>query len=67
MERSALRIDLTDYREYIQALRDRLNEDGAYKMSMTDAVKICIEQAAERLMPDVKVNKTRKRYIKIPF
>jgi hypothetical protein len=67
MERSALRIDLTDYREYIQALRDRLNEDGAHKMSMTDAVKICIEQAAERLMPDVKVNKTRKRYIKIPF
>jgi hypothetical protein len=23
--------------------------------------------SAERLMPDVKVNKTRKRYIKIPF
>jgi hypothetical protein len=67
MERSALRIDLTDYREYIQALRDRLNADGAYRMSMTDAVKIAIEQAAERLMPDVKVNKTRKRYIKIPF
>ena len=62
-----LRIKLTDYRMYIQALQDRLNQDGAYRMSMTDAVKIAIEQAVERLLPDIQVNKTRKKYIKIPF
>jgi hypothetical protein len=39
-DRTPLRIDLTDYREYIQALQDRLNADGAYRMSMTDAVKV---------------------------
>ncbi|HKI53528.1 MAG TPA: hypothetical protein VJ987_05340 [Anaerolineales bacterium] len=35
-----LRIDLTNYRPYIQALQDKLNEDGLFTMSMTDAVKI---------------------------
>jgi hypothetical protein len=64
---STLRIDLTDYKPYIQALQDRLNEDGAYKMSMTDAVKIAIEKAVEKLLPDVEVKKTRKKYIKINF
>lgn len=64
---TALRIDLTDYRPYIEALRDRLNDDGVYRMSMTDAVKIVIEKAVEKLLPDVQVNKTRKRYIKINF
>jgi len=62
-----LRIDLTDYRPYIQALQDRLNEDGVYTMSMTDAVKIAIEKAVENLLPDVIINKTRKKYIKINF
>lgn len=65
--KTKLRIDLTEYKPYIQALQDRLNEDGAYKMSMTDAVKIAIEKAMENLLPDVKVNRTRKRYIKINF
>lgn len=65
--KTKLRIDLTEYKPYIQALQDRLNDDGAYKMSMTDAVKISIEKAVENLLPDVKVNKTRKRYIKINF
>jgi hypothetical protein len=46
---------------------DRLNEDGAYRMSMTDAVKIAVEQAVERLVPDVVITRTRKKYIKIPF
>lgn len=64
---STLRIDLTDYRPYIQALQDRLNEDGIYTMSMTDAVKIAIEKAVEKLLPDVIINKTRKKYIKINF
>lgn len=62
-----LRIDLTDYRPYIQALQDRLNEDGLYTMSMTDAVKIAIEKAVENLLPDVTIKKTRKKYIKINF
>jgi len=62
-----LRIDLTDYRPYIMALVDRLNKDGVYTMSMTDAVKIAIEKAVEKLLPDVEVNKTRKKYIEIKF
>jgi len=62
-----LRIDLTDYRPYIEALQDRLNEDGLFTMSMTDAVKIAIEKAVERMLPDVVINKTRKKYIKINF
>lgn len=62
-----LRIDLTDYRPYIQALQDRLNKDGAYTMSMTDAVKIAIEKAVEKLLPDVEIKKIRKKYIQINF
>jgi len=62
-----LRIDLTDYRVYIQALQDKLNEDGLYEMSMTDAVKIAIEKAVEKLLPDVQIKKMRKKYIKINF
>ena len=64
---SVLRINLTDYRVYIEAMRDRLNEDGIYKMSLTDAVKIAIEKAAEKLLPDVEIKRTRKKYIKINF
>lgn len=62
-----LRIDLTDYKPYIQTLQDKLNEDGVYTMSMTDAVKIAIEKAVEKLLPDVEIKKTRKKYIKINF
>jgi len=62
-----LRIDLTNYRPYIEALQDRLNEDGLFTMSMTDVVKIAIEKAVERMLPDVVINKTRKKYIKINF
>jgi hypothetical protein len=62
-----LRIDLTDYRPYIETLVDKLNEDGVYQMSKTDAVKIAIEKAVEKLLPDVEIKKTRKKYIKINF
>jgi hypothetical protein len=62
-----LRVDLSDYRPYIEALVDRLNEDGVYKMSMTDAVKISVEKAVEKILPDVIVDKTRKKYIEINF
>lgn len=62
-----LRVELTEYRPYIELLQECLNEDGAFKMSMTDAVKIAVEQALERLVPDVKITKARKLYVKIPF
>jgi len=62
-----LRVDLTEYRVYIEALQDRLNADGAYRMSMTDAVKIAIEKAVEKLLPDVEIKKKRKQYNKINF
>lgn len=61
------RIDLTDYRPYLELLRDKLNEDGVYRMSLTDVVKILIEQKMAAILPDVVVNKTRKRYIQINF
>lgn len=64
---TTLRIDLTDYRPYIETLVDKLNQDGVYKMSMTDAVKIAIEKAVEKLLPDVEIKKTRKKYIEIKF
>lgn len=62
-----LRVDLSEYRVYVQALQDRLNEEGVYRMSMTDAVKIAIEKAVESLLPDVEVKKMRKKYIRINF
>lgn len=62
-----LRIDLTDYRPYIETLTDALNKDGVYRMSLTDAVKIAIEKAVEKILPDVEINKTRKKYIEINF
>lgn len=43
---TTLRLDLSDYRVYIEALQDKLNEDGAYTMSMTDAVKIAIKKSS---------------------
>lgn len=64
---TTLRIDLTDYRPYIEAMTDVLNKDGVYRMSLTDAVKIAIEKAVEKLLPDVEVKKTRKKYIEINF
>jgi hypothetical protein len=58
------RPDLTDYRLYVDALVDKLNETGYHKMSRTDAVKIAIEQAAAKVIPDVVIPKKRKLYIK---
>ena len=64
--KSTLRINLTSYRPYIKAMVDRLNEDGVYRMNMTDAVKIAVEQAVDRLFEGkVVVRKTRKKYIKL--
>ena len=61
------RPDLTDYLPCIEALTDRLNEDAIYKMSKTDAIKIALEKALEKVVPDVVINKKRKRYIKLDF
>lgn len=61
------RPDLSDYLPYIDALVDRLNEDGAYKMNRTDAVKIAVEQAVAKVLQQVVVNKKRKQYVRIPF
>jgi hypothetical protein len=49
------------------ALVDKLNEDSAYKMSKTDAVKLSIEKAVKVILPDVVIKKKRKQYVKIPF
>ena len=67
MKIKTLRIDLTDYRPFIEVLRDTLNKDGLYKMSLTDAVKIAIERSVEKVSPDVKIEKTRKKYVRLKF
>lgn len=67
MKRKTLRIDLTDYRPFIEVLRDTLNKDGLYKMSLTDAMKIAIERSVEKVSPDVKIEKTRKKYVRLKF
>ena len=61
------RPDLSEYEIYVLALVDKLNEDAAYKMSKTDAVKLAIEKAIKVLLPDVVIKPKRKRYEKIPF
>lgn len=61
------RPDLTDYEIYVMALVDRLNEDSAFTMSKTDAVKFAIEKAVKNVLPDVVIKQKRKRYIKINF
>lgn len=62
-----LRLDLTDYRPYLEALRDRLNKDGLYTMTLTDVAKIGIERLMESYAPDVVVNKTRRKYERLNF
>lgn len=57
------RPDLSEYEIYVMALVDRLNENSAFKMSKTDAVKLVIEKAVRNLLPDVVIKPKRKRYI----
>lgn len=56
------RIDLTDYRVYIDALVEKLNEDSFYKMSMEDLMKLLIEKAMRLYCPDVVIIPSRKRF-----
>jgi hypothetical protein len=57
------RPDLSEYEVYVMALVDRLNENSAFKMSKTDAVKIAIEKAVKNVLPDVVIKPVRKRYV----
>lgn len=59
------RPDLTDYRVYIDVLRDRLNQDSVYRMSVEDLMKLLIEKAMKEYCPDVVVVPIRKRYVTI--
>lgn len=63
--KNKFRPDLSDYEIYVMALVDKLNEDSAFKMSKTDAVKLAIEKAVKNLLPDVVIKSKRKRYIVI--
>ena len=65
--RKKFRPDLTDYDFLIMALVDKLNENGVYRMSKTDAVKIAIEKAVKNILPDIIVKPKRKRYIRLNF
>ena len=65
--RKKFRPDLTDYDFLIMALVDKLNENGVYRMSKTDAVKIAIEKAVKNILPDIVVKPKRKRYIRLNF
>lgn len=59
------RPDLSDYRIYIDALLERLNQDSVYKMSITDLIKLLIEKAMKEYCPDVVLKPKRKRYITV--
>ena len=61
------RIDLTDYRMYIDILLEKLNDESVYKMSMTDLMKLLIEKAMKNYCPDIKVVSHRKKYIIFDF
>ena len=62
-EKKQFRPDLSDYEIYVMALVDKLNEDAAFKMSKTDAVKLAIEKAVRNLLPEVEIKPKRKRYV----
>ena len=61
------RPDISDYLPYVQALADRLNNDALHKISLTDVVKIAIERSMESYCPDVKINRTRRKYERLNF
>lgn len=61
------RPDLSDYLPYVQVLRDTLNRDALYPMSLTDVVKIAIERSMQCYCPAVKIERTRKKYERLNF
>jgi len=60
------RPDLTGYEVYADMLLDTM-QDGFHKMSVTDVVKILIEQAVEKKYPSIKITKRRKVYEKMNY
>ena len=61
------RPNLTEYRVYVELLQDELNRDSLLKMSMTDVVKILIEQAVSKKFPDIEIKRVRKIYQVLDF
>ncbi len=59
------RPDLSDYEWMAEILAERLNKDGAHKMTKTDVAKIALERMLEDFCPDVKVVKKRKMYVEL--
>ena len=59
------RIDLTDYRVYVDVLLEKLNEDSAYRMNMTDLMKLLIEKAMRNYCPNVVIRPVRNRYVRL--
>jgi hypothetical protein len=67
MPAPVLRPDLTEYRPYVEMLKDALNEDGIHAMTLTDAVKIAIEKAVSSYHPDIEIKRKRKIYQTLLF
>lgn len=65
--KNKFRPDLTEYEWLVEVLTEKLNEESFVRMSKTDAVKICIERAIEKLSPEIKFKKTRKKYERLNF
>jgi len=56
------RIEMTDYRVYIDVLLEELNRDSVWKISMEDMFKIFVEQAMNKYCPNVVIYPNRKRF-----
>jgi hypothetical protein len=63
---SEWRPELIGYRIYAEMLLDTMS-DGLNKMTVTDVVKILIEQAVEKKFPAVKIKKRRKIFEKLDY
>lgn len=61
------RIDMTDYRVYVDVLLARLNEDGLFRLSMEDLMKILVEKAMQNYCPDVVIYPNRKRFVRLDY
>ena len=64
------RIDITSHSDIFEAIRQELNKDALYPLTLTTVVKLCGERAFSKLFPD-RVGELhglpRQRYEKIDF
>jgi hypothetical protein len=67
MDAPEFRPDLTDYRVYVEFLRDEVNESGWNNLSLTDVVKACIEDVLARKATGVKIVRTRKTVVHVEY